>query len=114
MKRLMIICGFAVMFVTVSCLSADDAFGQCTLICPQGDDVVTAAGPFATRPVDLNADGVVDVVDFALFVCAFPPNPFDPCLDYDCNGAINFADFAQFAVHYCHSGAFPSGVCAGP
>ena len=114
MNRLILICGFAVMFVAASCLLADDAFAQCTLICPFGDGAVTAAGPPATRPVDFNADGVIDLIDFALLVCGYPPNPYDPCFDFDCNGVVDLADLALWIQHYCHSGINPSGVCAGP
>jgi hypothetical protein len=115
MNKLILICGFAVMFVVGSVLLADDAFGQCTLICPQGDDQVTDANtPPATRPIDVNLDGTVNIVEWALIVCAFPPNPYDPCWDLNCDGVVDIQDIALFAAHYCHSGPNPAGVCAGP
>jgi hypothetical protein len=51
---------------------------------------------------DLSGDLVVDLVDFALFAAAFPPGPYDPCMDYDCSGVINLVDFALFAQHWQH------------
>lgn len=56
---------------------------------------------------DLDCDGDVDLVDFALFAPTFnssaPGPPYDPCMDYDCDGDIDLVDFSLFAQHWQHS-----------
>jgi hypothetical protein len=56
---------------------------------------------------DLDANGLVDLVDFAIFAAAFnsasgDPN-YDPCCDYDCDGDVDLVDFSLFAQHWQHT-----------
>lgn len=56
---------------------------------------------------DLDGDGDVDLVDFALFAPVFNTvagNPnYDPCCDYDCEGDVDLVDFSLFAQHWQHT-----------
>ena len=61
----------------------------------------------------MNLDGKVDLVEWALIVCAFF-GPYDPCWDLNCDGVLDLVDIATFAAHFCHTGPNPAGVCAGP
>jgi len=55
---------------------------------------------------DLDCDGDVDLVDFAIFAPAFNTavgNPnYNPCCDYDCDGDVDLVDFSLFAQHWQH------------
>jgi hypothetical protein len=52
------------------------------------------------RSPDINGDLVVNLVDLALFAACFPPQPYDPCCDFDCNATVNLQDLARFAFHF--------------
>jgi hypothetical protein len=47
---------------------------------------------------------IVQIADFSVFAAGFasPPKPYDPCLDYDCDGDIDLGDFSTFAQHWQH------------
>jgi len=55
---------------------------------------------------DLDGDGDVDLVDFAIFAAAFNTmsgdTDYDPCCDYDCDGDVDLVDFSLFAMHWQH------------
>jgi hypothetical protein len=55
---------------------------------------------------DLDGDGSVDLVDFAIFAPSFGSisgDPeFDPCCDYNCDMYVSLVDFALFAQHWQH------------
>ena len=50
-------------------------------------------------------DGVVDLIDLAAFAAGYtaPPQPYDACLDYNCDGLVDIIDFSIFAQHYLHN-----------
>jgi hypothetical protein len=56
---------------------------------------------------DISADGIVNLVDFAIFAPAFNTscgNPnYNPCCDYDCDCDVDLVDFSLFAQHWQHS-----------
>jgi hypothetical protein len=58
----------------------------------------------ATSP-DINADGLVDVIDLGLFAIGFtsPPKPYDVTLDYNCDGLVDIIDLSLFAQHWLHT-----------
>ncbi len=80
----------------------------CWLNCPAGDGGLINANGDGNKSPDIDGDGEVSVVDFALFASAFGGT--DPCSDFDCNGSVSVADFAIFAAHFQH-GPGPAGVC---
>jgi hypothetical protein len=56
---------------------------------------------------DISADGIVNLVDFAIFAPSFNTscgNPnYNPCCDYDCDCDVDLVDFSLFAQHWQHS-----------
>jgi hypothetical protein len=57
------------------------------------------------RSPDLGGPGgppdlLVDLIDLAVFAQCFPPQPYDPCCDFDCNATVNLQDLARFAFHF--------------
>jgi len=52
------------------------------------------------RSCDLTGNLIVDLGDLAQFGTYFPPNPYNTCGDFDCNGAVNLGDLARFAFHF--------------
>jgi hypothetical protein len=59
------------------------------------------------RSPDITADLIVDLSDFSLFAgdpgYPSPPDSYDPCMDYDCDGDIDLVDFSLFAQHWQHT-----------
>jgi hypothetical protein len=78
----------------------------CTLICPAGGPILTGPPAGGYKTVDLDGNGAVNLIDFAIFAGCWPPGPYCFCADYDCNGVINLVDFAFFAAHWLHVGPF--------
>jgi len=55
------------------------------------------------RSPDLNHDGEVRVVDFAIFAAGYPVDPApNDCRDFTNDGKVNAADFAVFGAHNNH------------
>ncbi|MBI4720118.1 MAG: hypothetical protein HY770_02605 [Chitinivibrionia bacterium] len=54
------------------------------------------------RSPDMNGDLAVNLLDFALFGGAYPPNAYAKCADFNCDAAINLQDFSAFGLHYNH------------
>ena len=52
------------------------------------------------RSCDRNADLLMNLSDLAIFASDYPPNPYDECSDFDCDGIVNIVDLARFAIHY--------------
>lgn len=52
------------------------------------------------RSADLTGNLTIDLGDLAQFGTFFPPNPYNTCGDFDCNGAVNLGDLARFAFHF--------------
>jgi hypothetical protein len=86
----------------------DCAMAGCWLNCPGEDGGLMNMDANGTASPDIDANGSVNVVDFALFAAAF--GGADPCSDFNCSGAVNVVDFALFAAHFTH-GPGPVGVC---
>jgi hypothetical protein len=85
----------------------------CVLVCPEGDGQVIASAGTGVRSPDINGDGTVDLIDLTLFAMAYPPQPYDHCIDYNCDGDITLPDLAMFAFHFGppgHTGPNP-GYC---
>ena len=90
------------------------AMGQLTRWCPAGDGDVIVGVPLGNRSYDLNFNGVVNIVDFAMFAASYPspPVPYSLCVDYAAPfGLITLVDFATFASHYLHAGPV-IGLCS--
>ena len=86
------------------------ANAQLTRWCPAGDgDVVFGVG-VGNRTVDVNSDGVVNLIDVAWFAMWWAPNPYNVCADYDNNGVVALVDLAFFGAHYRHFGPV-IGLC---
>jgi hypothetical protein len=49
---------------------------------------------------DINADCVVDLLDFIIFAGEY--HGTNPCCDYNCDGTVDLLDFITFAAHYHH------------
>jgi hypothetical protein len=64
--------------------------GPCTNYCFQ----------IKVRSADLTGDLLVDLSDLAVFSTWFPPNLYNTCGDFDCNGAVALPDLSRFAFHY--------------
>ena len=54
------------------------SFSQCILNCPAGDGGVVGPGAGNKSP-DLNGDGIVNLIDLAIFAAAWPPGAYDFC-----------------------------------
>jgi hypothetical protein len=83
---------------------------QCVLDCPAGDGGVIIPGtlPGQHHSPDLDDNGEVDIVDFALFAMHYDPVPiFDPDRDYYCSGNLDLLDFVLFTRHWEHSEDIP-------
>ncbi len=80
----------------------------CRLNCPAGDGGIVNMDGSGNHSPDLDGNGEVAVVDFALFATAF--GTADVCSDFDCSGDVSIVDFALFATHFLH-GPGPAGVC---
>jgi hypothetical protein len=52
------------------------------------------------RSADLTGNLTVDISDLSQFATYFPPNAYNQCGDFDCNGAVNISDLARFAFHF--------------
>ncbi len=52
------------------------------------------------RSCDLTGDLIINIADLGLFATYYPPNPYNKCGDFDCNGVVNIADLARLAFHY--------------
>lgn len=81
---------------------------QCVLLCPSGDGGVVIPGdpPGVYHNLDLDNDGVVDLVDFSHFAAAYI-DMFDPDMDFYCSGNLDLIDFVLFTRHWLHSGSIP-------
>jgi hypothetical protein len=87
---------------------ANHASEQCVLDCPAGDGGVILPGglPGQRHSPDLNDDGVVSIVDFALFAVNYLFS-FDPDTDFYCSGNVDLIDFVLFTRHWQHTGSIP-------
>jgi hypothetical protein len=52
------------------------------------------------RTPDLDGNLEVNLVDLSIFATCYPPQPYDPCCDFDCSGLVNLQDLARFAFHF--------------
>jgi hypothetical protein len=60
--------------------------------------------PITTVSPDIDANNVIDLLDFSAFAGSYPspPKTLDSCSDFDCSGTINLIDFSIFSSHYLH------------
>ena len=62
--------------------------------------------PIKIRSPDINANYVINLVDFATFGTGYtsPPKPYNECIDFAPPfGTITLADFARYGTHANHS-----------
>jgi hypothetical protein len=62
--------------------------------------------PIKIRSPDINANFVINLVDFAIFGGSYtsPPNPYNECIDFAPPfGTVNLPDFARYGTHSNHS-----------
>ena len=52
------------------------------------------------RSCDMNGDLLMSLVDLSIFAGYYPPQPYNTCGDFDCNGAVALSDLSRFAFHY--------------
>lgn len=52
------------------------------------------------RSPDINGDLCVDLVDLAIFATSYPPQAYDACCDFECDGDVDIVDLARFAFHF--------------
>jgi len=109
MKRLLGTGAATIAVLLLAFAPAAASFNQCVLNCPAGDGGVVGPGDGNKSP-DLNQDALVSLPDLAIFAAAFPPGPYDWCVDFNCDGVINIVDVGLFATHWLHTGPFP-GFC---
>ena len=62
------------------------------------------------RSADINGDLCVDLADLSIFAQSFPPQFYDPCCDFECNGVVNLADLGRIARHF----GPPGHECSSP
>jgi hypothetical protein len=64
----------------------------------------TACTPYCfnikVRSCDMNGDLKMDLVDLSIFAGYYPPQAYNTCGDFDCNGAVALPDLSRFAFHY--------------
>lgn len=104
---------FKVSLVAVAALflvAATAVAQPCLVNCPAGDGGPIGAPGAGIKSPDLNADTFVNIVDLSIFAGHWPPNPYDYCCDFFCDGVISLQDLAIFAAHWLHSGPVP-GYC---
>lgn len=62
--------------------------------------------PITTVSPDLPGalDGKVDLLDLTAFAFGYtsPPKPYDGCLDFNCDGAVDLLDFTVIGYHCFH------------
>jgi hypothetical protein len=59
--------------------------------------------PYSVRSPDFNGDGLVDIIDLALFSPVYlGTQPYSPCMDLDWDGIVGLIDLALFGTHYSH------------
>ncbi len=84
----------------------DDGFQvvvQGVIIADPNDWTQALCLAIVVRSPDLNADLVVDILDFSAFGDFYNTDPAgDPCSDFNCDGVIDLLDFAAFGNHYLH------------
>jgi hypothetical protein len=56
--------------------------------------------PIKTRSPDLDNNLAVELPDLTLFAQAFYPLPYQTCADFNCDGVVGLVDLALFAVHF--------------
>ena len=61
--------------------------------------------PISVRSPDIdgsggNSDLCVNLVDLAAFAASYPPQAFDTCCDFNCNGIVQLNDLSDFAFHF--------------
>lgn len=62
--------------------------------------------PIKIRSPDINANYVINLVDFATFGISYtsPPKPYNECVDFAPPfGTVTLSDFAKYGVHANHS-----------
>ena len=62
--------------------------------------------PIKIRSPDINANFVINLVDFAIFGSSYtsPPRPYKECVDFAAPfDTITLADFARYGIHSNHS-----------
>jgi len=52
------------------------------------------------RSCDLNGDLLMTLVDLSIFAGYYPPQAYNTCGDFDCNGSVALPDLSRFAFHY--------------
>jgi hypothetical protein len=52
------------------------------------------------RSCDLNGDLKMTLPDLSIFASYYPPQAYNTCGDFDCNGTVALPDLSRFAFHY--------------
>jgi hypothetical protein len=63
---------------------------------------LTDSDSLACNSYDINVDGAVDLVDFAMFTHDYVQDPTAQRSDFDWDGTVDMIDFAMFTTHYLH------------
>lgn len=73
----------------------------CLPVIPVSPDIT---GPGDPPGPPHSPDLVVDLIDLTEFAGTYtsPPNAYDPCKDFNCDGVQDIVDFSIFAQHYLH------------
>ena len=106
--RILLAAGLAA--VVSVCLVAGVAAQFCLVNCPAGDGGPVAAPGAGIKSPDINSDTMVNVIDLSILAAHWPPNPYDFCCDFFCDGTIALQDLSIFAAHWLHTGPIP-GYC---
>jgi hypothetical protein len=56
--------------------------------------------PIDIRSPDIDGSLTVDLVDLSLLAASFPPRPYEKCCDLSVDGVVNLIDLALFAMHF--------------
>ncbi len=87
---------------------ASPVLAQCYVNCPGGDGTNLNPPAPPDHSPDLNSDGIVDIVDLALFAPFYGgPVTGNKCPDFNCDGMVNLIDLVTFAQHWGHMPGFP-------
>lgn len=67
-------------------------------------DTTTCTTPICkdieVRSPDIDGSLCIDIVDLSLFAASFPPQAYDKCCDYNCDGIVDIVDLSLFAFHF--------------
>ena len=72
----------------------------CQGIALEDGNHATLCWDIRVRSVDMNGDLALTLVDLSIFAGYYPPQAYNACADFDCNGVVGLSDLGRFAQHF--------------